>query len=146
MQNMKSVINNHNMNVLSNSAEIEEDCNCRNRSNCPLDGKCLTPNIICEAQITSNQPNYKQKIYIGTAETDFKYRSNNYTKSFNLEHYENETELSKEYFAIKRNHYTPIVSWRIIRKCANLLNKRSELINKCRHQNKLTLLWHDSKD
>ena len=28
----------------------------------------------------------------------------------------------------------------------NLLNKRSELINKCRHQNKFTLLRHDSKD
>ena len=28
----------------------------------------------------------------------------------------------------------------------NLLNKRSELIKKCRHQNKFTLLWHDSKD
>ena len=28
----------------------------------------------------------------------------------------------------------------------NLLNKISELINKCRHQNKFTLLRHDSKD
>ena len=76
-----------------------------------------TPNIIYEAQITSNQPNYKQKVYIGTAETDFKHRFNNYTKSFNLEHYENDTELSKEYWAIKRNHFTPIATWRIIRKC-----------------------------
>ena len=55
---------------------------------------------------------------IGTAETDFKHRFNNHTKSFNLEHYENDTELSKEYWAIKRNHFTPIVTWRIIRKCA----------------------------
>ena len=31
MQNMKSVINYHNMNVLNNTAEIEEGCNCRNR-------------------------------------------------------------------------------------------------------------------
>ena len=117
MQNIKSVINNHNMNVLNNTAEIEEGCNCRNRNNCPLDGKCLTPNIICEAQTTSNQPNYKQKVYIGTAETDFKHRFNNHTKSFNLGHYENDTELSKEYWAIKRNHFTPIVTWRIRRKC-----------------------------
>ena len=43
----------------------------------------------------SNQLNYKQKIYIGTAETDFKQRFSNHTKSFNLEHYENDTELSK---------------------------------------------------
>ena len=97
MQNMKSVINYHNMNVLNNTADIEEGCNWRNRNNYPLDGKCLTPNIIYEAQIMSNQPNYKQKVYIGTAETDFKHRFNNHTKSFNLEHYENDTELSKEY-------------------------------------------------
>ena len=159
------------MKVLNNTAETEESCNCRNKNNCPLDGKCLTPNIIYEAQITSNQRNYKQKVYIGTAETDFKHRFNNHTKSFNLEHYENDTELSKEYWTIKRNHFIPKVTWRIIRKCApfnttkrkcylcpnekleiasykgdNLLNKRSELISKCRHQNKFTLLLHDSKD
>ena len=85
-------------------------------------------------------------------------RFNNHTKSFNLEHYENDTELSKEYWTIKRKHFIPKVTWRIIKKCApfnttkrkcylclnekleiasykgdNLLNKRSELISKCRH-------------
>ena len=59
MQNIKSAINNHNMKVLNNKAEIEESCNCRNKNNYPLDGKCLTPNIIYEVQITSNQLNYK---------------------------------------------------------------------------------------
>ena len=156
------------MKVLNKTAEIEEGCNCRNKNNFPLDGKCLAPNIIYEAQITSNQLNYKQKNYIGTAETDFKYAFN-HTKSFNLEHYENNTELSKEYWTIKRNHFTPKVTWRIItkgapfnktkRKCYLCLNekpeiasykgekvKRSELINNCRQQNKFTALRHDSKD
>ena len=98
------------MKVLNNTAEIEESCNCRNKNNCLLDGKCLTPNIIYEAQITSNQLNYKQKIYIGTAETDFEHRFSNHTKSFNLDHCENDAELSKEYWAIKRNHFTPKVA------------------------------------
>ena len=171
MENIKSLINNHNVKVLNNTAEIQESCNCRNKNNCPLDGKCLTQNILYEAQITSNQLNYKQKIYIGAARTDFKHRFCNYTKSFNLEHYEKDTELSKEYSTIKHNHFTPKFTWRIVRKCApfnttkrkcylclnekleiapykgdNLLNERSELIKKCRHQNKVTLLWHDSKD
>ena len=61
MENMNSIIKNHKMKVLNNTAEIEEGCNCRNRNNCPLNGKCLTSSIICEAQITSNQPNYQQK-------------------------------------------------------------------------------------
>ena len=62
------------MKVLNNTAETEESCNCRNKNNCPLDGKWLTLTIIYEAQVTSNQRNYKQKVYIGTAETDFKHR------------------------------------------------------------------------
>ena len=110
MQNIKSVIKNDNMEVLNNTAEIKEGCNCRSRNSCPLDGICLTPNIIYEAQITSNQPNYKQKVYIGTAETDFKHRLNNHTKSFNLEHYQNDIKLSKEYWAMKHKHFTPIVT------------------------------------
>ena len=151
--------------------KAEESCNCRNKNNCPLDEKCLTPNIIYEIQITSNQLNYKKKNYIGTAETDFKHGFLNQTKSFNLEHYEKDTELSKEYSTIKHNHFTPKFTWRIVRKCApfnttkrkcylclnenleiasykgdNSLNKKSELINKCRHQNKFTLPWHDCKD
>ena len=91
MQNIKSVINNHNMEVFNNIAEIDQSCNCRNKNNCPLDGKCLIPNIIYETQITWNQLNYKQNIYIGIAEADFKNRFNNHTKSFNLEHYESNT-------------------------------------------------------
>ena len=118
MQNIKFVINNHNIKVLNNTVENEESCNCRNKNICPLDGKCLTPNIIYEAQITSNQPSFKPKIYIGTAETDFKHRFSNHKKSFNLEHYENNTKLSKEYWTIKRNHFTLKVTWRIIKKCA----------------------------
>ena len=46
--------------------------------------------------LLSNQPSYKEKKYIGTAETDFKHKFNNHTTSFNLEHYKNDTELSKE--------------------------------------------------
>ena len=91
------MINNHNMKILNKTTEIEESCNCTNKNNCLVDGKCLTPNIIHEAQITWNKLIYKQNIYIGTAETDFKYRFSNQIKYFNLEHYENDTELPKEY-------------------------------------------------
>ena len=68
MQNMKSVINNHNMKVLNNTAEIKESWNCRNKSNSPFDEKFLTPNIIYEAKITSNQHNYKENIYISNTD------------------------------------------------------------------------------
>ena len=39
-------------------------------------------------------------------------------KSFNLEYYENDAQLSKEHWTIKCIHFTPKVTWKIIRKCA----------------------------
>ena len=80
MENIKSIINNDNMKALKNTAKIEESRNCRNRNKCPLDGKCLNKNIIYEAETTSNLLNYKAKIYLGTAATNFKHRFNSHTK------------------------------------------------------------------
>ena len=62
MQNIKSIINHQNMEVLNNTAEIEETFNCRNKNNFPVDGKGFIPSIIYEAQITLHQLNYKQKL------------------------------------------------------------------------------------
>ena len=42
MQNMKCIINNHNSRVLRNTEASEKICNCRVKTNCPLDGACLT--------------------------------------------------------------------------------------------------------
>ena len=118
-----------------------------------------------------NQPTYKEKKYFGIAEESFKGRLYNHNLSFRNDLYKNDTELSKELWQIKMKNYTPEITWRIIRKCLpynynsrkcdlclnekleialykgqNLLNKKTELISKCRHQNKFMLLRHDSKD
>ena len=77
------------------------------QNNCPLHGKYLIPNIIYEAKIISNQSNYKEKIYIGTRQqisnTDLRTTQNH-------QQHENNTELSKEYWTIKRSHFTPKVT------------------------------------
>ena len=49
---------------------------------------------------------------MGSTETGVKHRFNNHTKSFNLEHYENDTGLSKEFWTIKGNNFIPKVTWR----------------------------------
>ena len=84
--------------------------------------------------------------------------------------HQSDTELSNELLSIK-NDYTPNITREILRKhkmynpttrryflCLNqklkiakykghnLLNKRSEIINKCRHRNKFVLALYDSKD
>jgi len=82
--------------------------------------------------------------------------------------YENSTTLSKEYWKLKDNNDNPSVTWRIIRhkrsytpeanNCPlclhekyeianypgkNLINKRTEIISKCRHRRKFLLELFD---
>ena len=70
---------------------------------CLLNGNCQAENIVCEATITSNEQNYSENIYIGTAETTFKKRYSNHKGSFNLAAYKNDIELSKEFWKIEEN-------------------------------------------
>ena len=94
----------------------------------------------------------------------------NHVKSFRHEKHQSDTELSNDLLSIKNNYILNITS-EILRKhkiynpttkryflCLNqklkiarykghnLLNKRSEIINKCRHQIKFVLALYDSKD
>ena len=112
---------------------------------------------------TDNNPAPKK--CIGSTETSFKQRLANHQTSFRHERYENSTELSKHIWKLKREGKAFRISWRILRKASaysslskrcnlclteklmilsadktTLLNRRSELISKCRHQNKLSLL------
>ena len=122
-----------------------------------------------KATITSNQDNYHHKIYYSITETKFKQQYANHIKSFRHEKHQSNTELSNELWSIKNSKCTPNIVWEIFQKhqnpntkrCSlclnekleiarykehNLLNKRSEMINKCCHQNKFALALYDSKD
>ena len=169
---MKTIINNHNKNILGKKPSIDTStCNCRNKEDYPLNGQCQIGEVVYESTLTSNQQNYKDKKYFEIAEESFKGRLYNHNLSFRNEFYKNDTELSKELWQIKMKNYTPKITWRIIRKCPpykynsrkcylclneklkialnkgeNLLNKKTEFISKCCHQNKFLLLRHDSKD
>ena len=86
-------------------------------------------------------------------------------KSFSNDKYKDETERSNEVWNLKSTDNSAEIAWKIIRKYAcvnrtiiklnfclnekldiathqqiNLLNKRSELVSKCRHYNKLLLM------
>ena len=173
MQNIGSIISSHNKKVLEDKKPLELGaCNCqaRNRQNCPLDGHCLTTNVMYEATVKSSEAGYSDKHYIGISEPPFKKRLGNHTRDFNNKDYANTTELSKEIWKIKDRGFHPIVSWKIVRqlpaysperkKCQlclgekleiiernqeNLLNKRSEIISTCRHRNKFKISNYDVK-
>ena len=128
-------------------------------------------NIIYKAVSTSTNPPYKEKIYLGTAETTFKLRYSNHQRLFKFLNYKTDTELSNEVWQRKKSGQTSVITWKIVRRCSpynpdskrcylcsnekmeiatyrgyNLLNKKTELISKCRHQNKYTLSKYDTKD
>ena len=162
MPNLGSIINAHNKKILADTPNLElGGCNCQSKNNCPLNGHCLTKNLLYEATISSDIPNYNEKIYKGITRPEFKARHGNHEKSFNNIIYKNDTELSKEVWNLKNKGKTYNVKWNIIKqfpdynpatkRCAlctyeklhilehkdnNLLNKRSEIISKCRHQNR----------
>ena len=172
MPNIKSIVNAHNRNITTEDTRNQrESCNCTTKADCPLNGNCLAVNSLYAGTLSSNIPNYGEKEYAGVSEPTFKTRYGNHKTSFNLRKYINSSELSKEVWNIKDKGGDPKITWRIIKhhaaynpvskrcnlclseklyiaeyKGSNLLNKRDELISKCRHRNKYTLRNHDSQD
>ena len=109
--------------------------------------------------------------YYGVCEIAFKLRYANHEKTFNNIKYQTDTELSNEYWNIISANKTSNISWEILgthksynqnsKRCLlclneklaialhkddNMLNKRSEIISKCKHRNKYMLASYDSKD
>ena len=173
MPNMKSIINGHNKKIINPQPLTNEErkCNCLNKTKCPLQEKCLTSSLVYKAKIKSTEENARQKTYYGLSKTKFKTRYANHKKTFNNPVYKTDTELSNEFWNIKNNNFSANITWEIYGKyqsynlntkrcalCLNeklaialhkdgiLLNKRSEIISKCRHRNVYALASYDSKD
>ena len=162
MENMTHIIQRHNATVLnSDNREITRPCNCRSKQACPLDGKCLTSSVIYKATVESEN---LTKHYYGLSEGEFKNRFNNHTKSFRNDVYANETALSTYVWNLKTTEKPYVIKWSIAahaspyrcgtRRCSlcitekyfiamadpiTLINKHTELLSKCRHNNKFVM-------
>ena len=170
MKNIKSNVDSHNKNILNSKEKIERKCNCINKEKCPLNNECQESCIVYQATITSSLRDEKEKIYFGVSETKFKLRFANHKKSFSNRRYEKDTELAIEYWRLKDLNADPNITWKIKKKCSlrmagskncnlclnekllilgfkenNILNKRNELVSKCRHENKHSLVNHKAK-
>ena len=166
MPNMKSIIAGHNKRILASSQTPAADtrtCNCRVKADCPVNGECLKSAVIYKATVTSSQG---RKEYVGLTEMSFKARYSSH--KHDLKHEDKGTtkgtSLSKYVWSLKKAGIQHSIDWSIIRqstpyKCGtrrcdlclsekleivtnkskHLLNKRSEMINKCRHSRKFKL-------
>ena len=138
---------------------VSKTCNCRAKTSCPLNGNCLSRSIVYNAKLTTNGNEFN---YIGHTENDFKSRFRNHKTSFNNHNHKNATALSKKIWELKENGIDYNITWSIFemskayqagsRTCnlclsekfhiissKNTINKKSELISKCRHEQKFLL-------
>ena len=109
MRSMSSIISAHSCSTL-NPPKTSFGCNCRNRSMCPLQSKCLSPNIVYQADITNNVDD-QRRVCLGLSETYLKDRFRNHVRNFNNEIHYNKTELSKYVCDLKRNKKEPHITW-----------------------------------
>ena len=77
MDNMANIISSHNKKIINSGYEKNcKLCNCRNKSNFPLDNKCLTNKIVYKAEIETNNGinELSTKVYFGICEVELKSR------------------------------------------------------------------------
>ena len=80
MQNMSKIYKGHNSKITSAPCNQLTLCNCREKGEWPMDGKCQTMDAFYDCRVTSSE---LQKIYFGLAEGKWKQRYYNHKKSFN---------------------------------------------------------------
>ena len=165
MPNIDAIISGHNKKVKRKTDNEDETgprtCNCRGgEQSCPMKGQCLQSSIIYKAAVRTTN---KEIYYIGQAGNTFKERYNNHQSSMRLRKLENSTALSKCIWNLVDNGTEFKLSWLRIataptykpstERCnlcnfektlilfsrEELLNSRSEILNKCRHRNKFLL-------
>ena len=169
-KNISCIIKGHNSSITTGKNSTDQDCNCRNKAECPMDGKCRAKSTIYKCIVSSEgDPN---KVYLGVCEGEWKTRFSNHKKSFNHRIYQKETSLSKYVWELKDAGKMPLFKWSIVKRipaysniskrcllCLSeklmiltyehqreLLNKRAELTSKCRHENKFLLKNYKFKD
>ena len=147
---------------VNSSNNNDDNCKCKTKINCPLNGMCNLNNIVYKAIIF---PFKIFKNYIGIPSIKWKLRFNNHIHSFTHEWLKNQTALSKHFWKLKNKVLTLEIQLRILKRSTtlscfdgrcnlcleekiqimlypdpgNLLNQRCDFIAKCGHKNKFRL-------
>ena len=67
---MSSLIKSHNKKIISKNVKELKPCNCRVKSECPLNGQCQDTDIRYKCTVLS--PDKPNNVYLRTAVGDFK--------------------------------------------------------------------------
>lgn len=77
-----------------------------------MQSKCLTPQVVYEAEVTGITDE-ELKIYYSLTETTFKERHQNHKTAFNNKDHMRDTELSKYVWSLKDQNKTTHIKWSI---------------------------------
>ena len=158
MNSMSKLIKGHNKKVTSKPPDQRLKWNCRKKTECPMEGNCQVNNIVYKCDVIKP---FSKNVYLGLAERELKSRFYDYKLSYKHKRYSNKTTLSSYLGHLKSvSSETCNLKWSVLR-CVPLysyfkemplvliwkagnsyqnlkeqLNKRSELICKCRHANR----------
>ena len=154
---------------MSNEKEKEEftrNWNCRDKTSCPLKGKCLQERVVYKAIVTQTE-SMKQDTYIGMPENHFKTRYNLHSSSVRLPNKRSTTILSEHLWTLKDAGVSYKTEWTTLdkakscspaaKKCdlwlarkyfilldkSRLLSKRGEIFGTCLYWRKHLLLNSD---
>ena len=133
MPNVKSNISSHNHCVLKKAKAFTNAklCNCHDKNECPLRGKCLTPSIVYKAAITTKDTAHQTKNYIGVTAGPFKERFNNHMKSINNYSYRMKSNFQNTHGNSKSKAYN--------------LTSNGQSSNACQHtrqdENRVSYAW-----
>ena len=158
------ILKEHRMKSTNEETKKDKNCNCRGGlNNCPLKGECLTESVVYQAKLTASDG--EVKTYTGLTERPFKTRLYGHRADRANRKQENATTMATFYWEKKDKGITiETTEWEILRKCHKYqpggrncdlcltekllimknqdhmsLNKRSELMNSCRHRLKYKL-------
>ena len=124
MPNPVAKITNHNKAILANSSRISNDeinqCNCRKKSECPLDGHCLTSNVVYQATVVTDK---STETYIGLTENHFKTRYRNHLASF-------KDKKNRYIWTLNEKNIGCDLKWRILAR-ANSYSNTNKRCNLC---------------
>ena len=137
-----------------------------------MNGKCQVQNVLHKFTV-SGIPIFPKRVYLGVAEGDWKEIFYNHKKSIKNKSYRNDATLSSYLWGLREKHNIfPTLTWSVVKsmpgysniskRCLlylteklliatyenpeELLNKISELMAKCCHDNKLLLSNYKSND
>ena len=170
MPNMAQAVSRHNVKILSEvpqqqPAQLQPGCNCRRGPNtCPVQGRCLTDNIVYRATVTETVSG-KKETYTGLTGNRFKERYNGHNTDMRNSKDKNKTKLSGHVWGLKDANANFEIEWDFIEKATpfnpvtgkcrlclkekyhimynrenSTLNKRQEIFNTCRHRKQKLLL------